>query len=224
MVDKNLKELLEIRNRIDKLLKEGSSKGDGRQLLVEHFQLIPHPELLSEADISFNKVNRGSSVIIAGKLQEAETENQNGRVYPRHILEREANEFMKRIKANGVGILGELDHSEEQIVLYQNVSHFVTDLWWEGNALMGKVELLSTPKGMILQTINQRGFPIGMSSKGIGSVSKKSGKTVVGDDYQLICWDSVVDPSTHGAFAGNRIHESKKESDLKELFKEILRK
>lgn len=137
---------------------------------------------------------------VEGILQRASAENQNGRVYSKEILEREAkkysDEFVKRGNA-----FGELDHPESPVVSLKNASHIVKDLYWKGNDLMGKVELLNTPAGNIVKEIIKAGHTIGISSRGTGSVQQTNEGTLeVQPDFELVCWDFVSNPSTHGAF------------------------
>jgi len=137
---------------------------------------------------------------VEGILQRASAENQNGRVYSKEILEREAekytNEFVKRGNA-----FGELDHPESPVVSLKNASHIVKELYWKGNDLMGKVELLNTPAGNIVKEIIKAGHTIGISSRGTGSVQQTNeGQLEVQPDFELVCWDFVSNPSTHGAF------------------------
>lgn len=137
---------------------------------------------------------------VEGVMQRAKAENQNGRVYKKQILERECdkyiNEFVKRGNA-----FGELDHPESPVVSLKNASHIVKDLWWKGDDLMGKVELLNTPAGNIVKEIIKAGHTIGISSRGTGSVQQTNeGHLEVQDDFELVCWDFVSNPSTHGAF------------------------
>jgi len=137
---------------------------------------------------------------VEGILQRASAENQNGRVYSKDILVREAekytNEFVKRGNA-----FGELDHPESPVVSLKNASHIVKELYWKGNDLMGKVELLNTPAGNIVKEIIKAGHTIGISSRGTGSVQQTNeGQLEVQPDFELVCWDFVSNPSTHGAF------------------------
>lgn len=137
---------------------------------------------------------------VEGVMQRAGAKNQNGRVYDRRILEREVQKYMENFVKIG-NAYGELDHPESPIVSLQNASHVVKDLWWEGNDLMGKVQLLNTPAGNIVKEIVRGGHTIGISSRGTGSVQQTNeGTLAVQDDFELVCWDFVSNPSTHGAF------------------------
>lgn len=137
---------------------------------------------------------------VEGVMQRASAQNQNGRVYSKDILMREAkkytDEFVKRGNA-----FGELDHPESPVVSLKNASHIVKELYWKGDDLMGKVELLNTPAGNIVKEIIKAGHTIGISSRGTGSVQQTNEGTLeVQDDFELVCWDFVSNPSTHGAF------------------------
>jgi hypothetical protein len=137
---------------------------------------------------------------VEGVMQRAEAKNQNGRVYDRNILKREVEKYMEEFVKVG-NAYGELDHPESPIVSLKNASHVVKDLWWEGNDLMGKVQLLNTPAGNIVKEIVKAGHTIGISSRGTGSVQQTNEGTLqVQDDFELVCWDFVSNPSTHGAF------------------------
>lgn len=137
---------------------------------------------------------------VEGVMQRAGAENQNGRVYDKKILMREVKKYMDEFVNNG-NAFGELDHPESPIVSLKNASHVVKDLYWDGDDLMGKVELLNTPAGNIVKEIIKGGHTIGISSRGTGSVSQTNeGHLQVQDDFELVCWDFVSNPSTHGAF------------------------
>ena len=145
---------------------------------------------------------------VEGIMQRATAENQNGRVYAKPILERETKKYMDEFVKNG-NAFGELDHPEKPVVELKNASHVVKDLWWDGDDLMGKVELLNTPAGNIVKEIIKAGHTIGISSRGTGSVQQTNeGHLEVQDDFELVCWDFVSNPSTHGAFL-SPVNESK---------------
>jgi len=153
------------------------------------------PEQINESMAKNN-----GKVILSGVMQRADATNQNGRQYPQDILKREAEKykqtFIKERRA-----LGELDHPDSQVVNLQNVSHNVIDLWWEGEDLMGRIEILSTPSGNIAKELLKSGIRLGISSRGMGSVKNiGEGKVEVQDDFEIVCWDLVSNPSTQGAF------------------------
>ena len=137
---------------------------------------------------------------VEGVMQRSGAKNQNGRVYDDAILKREVEKYMTEFVKNG-NAFGELDHPESAIVSLKNASHIVKDLWWQGKDLMGRVELLNTPAGNIVKEIVRAGHTIGISSRGTGSVQQTNEGTLqVQDDFELVCWDFVSNPSTHGAF------------------------
>jgi len=137
---------------------------------------------------------------VEGVMQRAGAQNQNGRVYDKKVLIREVNNYMENFVKVG-NAYGELDHPESPIVSLKNASHVVKDLWWDGDDLCGRVELLNTPAGNIVKAIIQGGHTIGISSRGTGSVKPTNeGYLEVQDDFELVCWDFVSNPSTHGAF------------------------
>jgi hypothetical protein len=148
--------------------------------------------------IKESRDNNDGSLVLKGILQKAETLNQNGRVYPLAILEREVRNYQKFIKENRA--LGECDHPESSVVELKNVSHIVREAHMEGPVCYGSVELLDTPAGKILQNLVEAGVTLGISSRGVGSTSRDGDNEVVQDDFQLICWDFVSEPSTPGAF------------------------
>ena len=137
---------------------------------------------------------------VVGIMQRAGAKNQNGRIYKREILEEEVNNYIENFVKVG-NAYGELDHPESAIVSLKNASHVVKELWWEGEDLMGRVELLNTPAGNIVKEIVKGGHTIGISSRGTGSVTQTNeGTLMVQPDFELVCWDFVSNPSTQGAF------------------------
>ena len=166
-----------------------------KQLIVDYLPFEVGPDQINEA----MKENNGK-LVVKGVLQRADTKNQNGRVYPREILMREAKKysdgFVKQKRA-----MGELDHPESSVVNLQNVSHNITDMNFNGDDLVGTVEILTTPSGNILRELFKNGIKLGISSRGMGSVeSVTEGASEVQDDFELIAFDFVSNPSTHGAF------------------------
>jgi hypothetical protein len=137
---------------------------------------------------------------VEGIMQRAGAKNQNGRVYDKRILLREVDKYVTEFVKNG-NAYGELDHPESAIVSLKNASHIIKELWWKGDELMGRVELLNTPSGNIVKEIIKAGHTIGISSRGTGSVQQTNEGTLeVQPDFELVCWDFVSNPSTHGAF------------------------
>ena len=156
--------------------------------------VTPFKGLLTES-----KVKPGVYEVV-GIMQRAGAKNQNGRIYKREILEEEVRNYVENFVKIG-NAYGELDHPESAIVSLKNASHVVKDLWWEGDDLMGKVELLNTPSGNIVKEILKGGHTMGISSRGTGSVTQTNeGTLMVQPDFELVCWDFVSNPSTQGAF------------------------
>ena len=152
----------------------------------------------SSETIKESREQNGGKIMMKGVLQKAETLNQNGRVYPQPILEREIRNYQKFISENRA--LGECDHPESSVVELKNVSHIVREAYMDGDICYGTVELLDTPAGKILQSLVESGVTLGISSRGVGSTKQVGDTQVVQDDFQLICWDFVSEPSTPGAF------------------------
>jgi hypothetical protein len=179
-------------------------------LLREFYELCPGgicQDLLTEEEK--RQVAEGA-VIMTGILQKADTKNGNGRIYPLRILQREMDNYQKLIKENRA--LGELDHPEDSVINLKNASHLVTETWWDGDTVMGKVRILDTPSGTILKSLMEGGVKLGISSRGLGSVRESSGETIVEDDFQLICFDFVSEPSTPNAYMTPRVMEGKDSS------------
>jgi len=137
-------------------------------------------------------------VLVKGVLQRAGAENQNGRIYPKTVLEREVEKYKTLIKERRA--LGEIDHPDSSVINLKNVSHNIREIFWQGDDLIGVVEVLPTPSGNILKELLRSNILLGISSRGMGSVKEDRGRTMVQDDFELLCWDFVSNPSTHGAF------------------------
>jgi hypothetical protein len=165
---------------------------------------------------------------VEGVLQRAVAKNQNGRTYSKEILMRESKRYTDEFVKVG-NAFGELDHPESPVVSLKNASHVVKELWWDGDDLMGRIELLNTPAGNIVKEICKAGHTIGISSRGTGSVQQTNEGTLeVQDDFELVCWDFVSNPSTHGAFMNPvSLNEGKvkasKYSNLDSIINDILR-
>jgi hypothetical protein len=191
-----------------------------KQLLIDHTPFNVAKLSLSEA-----KMAPGGRMRVKGKLQESEVKNGNGRVYPREVLAREAKKYAEGPIASNTA-MGELDHPESSIVNLNNVSHNIKKIWWEGNDLMGELELLNTPSGKIAQEIILAGIPLGISSRGMGSVQQIGETVEVQDDFELLCWDLVSVPSTPGAYMklseGKVQQENKDYSKVSSLITEII--
>jgi len=152
----------------------------------------------SKDKITESKSTNGGKIIMKGILQKADTLNQNGRIYPEPILSREVRNYQKFIQENRA--LGECDHPDSSVVELKNVSHIVREAHMDGDVCVGTVELLDTPAGKILQSLVESDVTLGISSRGVGSTRQEGDYDVVQDDFQLICWDFVSEPSTPGAF------------------------
>lgn len=188
---------------------------DKMQLIESYERFTYDKDVVTE---DFNGVTKKRK-ILKGVIQRAETLNQNGRIYPRALLEREVRNYQKFIVENRA--TGELDHPESSVVNFQKVSHIVRKAEFRQGSgeVYGEIELLDTPCGLIAQNLVEAGVALGISSRGVGNVKKQGEYQVVQDDFQLICWDLVSEPSTPGAFlheGRNRIVESK---DIKSYFK-----
>lgn len=169
------------------------------------------PDMIKES----RELNDGK-IVLKGILQKSETVNQNGRIYPRAILEREIRNYQKFIQENRA--LGECDHPESSVVELKNVSHIIREAHMDGDVVYGSVELLDTPCGKILQSLVESGVKLGISSRGVGSTKRTGEYNVVQDDFQLICWDFVSEPSTPGAFVMREGRELITEEDLNQFF------
>jgi hypothetical protein len=180
-----------------------------KQVIVDYIGSIE----VSPAQINESLANNGGKLIVSGIMQRGSSNNeknfnQNGRSYPLPILKRESENY-KRTFIKERRALGELDHPESQVVNLANVSHNILDLWWQGNDLMGKIEILSTPSGNIAKELLKSGIRLGISSRGMGSVRELGeGKVEVEDDFEIVCWDLVSNPSTQGAFMSPSLNES----------------
>ncbi len=166
---------------------------DALKLLTDWTPFEYTPDQITES-----RDKNGGKIVMRGGLQKADTLNQNGRVYPRIILDREVRNYQKFIKENRA--LGECDHPDSSVVELKNVSHIVREAHMDGDVCYGSVELLDTPAGKILQSLVESGVTLGISSRGVGSTKNEDEHQVVQDDFQLICWDFVSEPSTPGAF------------------------
>jgi hypothetical protein len=165
-----------------------------RQTLIDTQLFTLSPQAITEAV----KTNEGN-LLVEGRLQSAETKNGNGRYYPKEVLEREVEKYKEGpIKENRA--LGELDHPDSQVINLKNVSHNIKDIWWDGNDVVGKIEILPTPSGNILTQLFKNGITVGVSSRGMGSLKQLGETQEVQNDFELLCWDFVSTPSTPGAY------------------------
>ena len=193
-----------------------------QSLLIEYSVFTPKNTQITEG-ISGNK-----NMVVEGVVQRAEEFNHNGRRYPFEILKREVDKYIEG-PINENRALGELDHPESAVINLKNASHNIKELYWDGNDLMGKIEVLPTPSGNILKELFNNNITVGISSRGMGSVKPLGeGRVEVDDDFELLCWDFVSTPSTHGAFMKptglneGRNHTSNKYQKLNEIISDII--
>ena len=189
-------------------------------------------KLLIETRLFEGRVNEDSHgrTIVKGILQRAGAPNQNERVYPKEILMREAKKYETLIKERRA--LGELDHPESSVVNLNNASHNVVEMHWDGDDLLGTVEVLSTPSGNILKELFRSGIKLGISSRGLGSVEPvnekagEDGTVEVQPDFELIAFDFVSNPSTHGAFmrpVNESVQHTSPEKNIERIVNDIMR-
>jgi|TARA_R110002096_G_scaffold406756_1_gene605088 hypothetical protein len=196
-----------------------------RQLLVD----------VRPFDISTTKINEsikdnGGKLIVKGVLQRAEAKNQNGRVYPREVLLKEVGKYLEH-QVTERRALGELDHPESSVVNLNNASHNIIEMHWDGDDLLGTVEVLSTPAGNILKELFKSGIKLGISSRGLGSVEpmkEADGEDTVEvqPDFELIAFDFVSNPSTHGAFmrpVNESVQPKSPENNIERIINSIMR-
>jgi len=181
-----------------------------KQVIVDYIPFEVTPQQINEA-----MKNNGGRLIVKGVLQRAEAKNQNGRVYPRETLVREAKKYSE-VQIKERRALGELDHPDSSVVNLNNVSHNILEMHWNGDDLNGTVEVLGTPAGNILKELFKSGIKLGISSRGLGSVkevheAEGDDSVEVQPDFELIAFDFVSNPSTHGAFLSptneGKLHE-----------------
>tara|TARA_R110000764_G_scaffold105936_2_gene191636 strand:- start:915 stop:1523 length:609 start_codon:yes stop_codon:yes gene_type:complete len=164
-----------------------------KQVLVETRLFSAMPRSLSE-----KKISEAGNPLVEGILATAEVKNGNGRYYSKDLWEREIDKY--RVLVEEHRALGELDHPDETIINLKNVSHNIRDMWWSGNNVMGKIELLPTPSGNILRALIESGITVGVSSRGMGSLKPMGEVQEVQDDFELLCWDFVSTPSNPDSF------------------------
>jgi hypothetical protein len=169
-----------------------------KTLLIETYPLQAQPTTLTE---SVNKET--GNLVVEGILATAEVKNGNGRYYSKDLWEREMSKYDPLIKQRRA--MGELDHPESQVINLKNVSHIITDYWWDKDNIIGKIEILPTPSGNILKSLVEQKVIVGVSSRGMGSLEKRGEVMEVQDDFELLCWDFVSTPSNPNSF----MHESK---------------
>jgi len=194
-----------------------------KMVIREYYELCDGgicQDLLTESEKRF--VSDGG-MILSGVIQRCGVPNGNGRIYTEGVLKREIGLYEKLVKENRA--LGELDHPESNIVELANVSHKMTAVWMEGNDVYGKIQVLDTPSGKILRALVEGGCKIGISSRGTGTLQESPKGSIVNEDFQLICFDMVSEPSTAGAFMMKENKESNvftKADKLNRLIQDIL--
>jgi hypothetical protein len=196
----------------------------GKKLLREFYELCEGgvcQDLLTESEKKF--VSEGG-MILSGIMQMCETLNGNGRVYTKPVLEREVKKYQQLVEQNRA--LGELDHPDKVEVSLEKVSHKVNEIWMDGNKVMGKIQVLETPAGKTLRALVEGGCSIGISSRGTGSVMERNGKSIVQEDFELVCFDVVSEPSTPGAFMMREARElelkESRQAKINKLISEVL--
>lgn len=194
-----------------KILKAGQS---GNGILVEYDAGYISPEeprnkaIIKEfKKLDFNERDSDSLVVYV-VLQKYGVKNRNGRIYPKEILIRQNEVYQEAIRNRRA--LGELDHPESSVISGDRISHNIIETWWEGQTLMGKMEIPMTKgfinfgivstKGDLVAHFLQQNYMIGVSSRGVGSLKEVKGDFIVQDDFELICWDIVTAPSTPGSW------------------------
>tara|TARA_R110002073_G_scaffold46742_2_gene127309 strand:+ start:481 stop:1083 length:603 start_codon:yes stop_codon:yes gene_type:complete len=164
-----------------------------KKILIETQLFKSNPVSLTEGVTS----KRGNP-IVEGILATAEIKNGNGRYYSKDLWEREIDKYRVLVDENRA--MGELDHPESSVINLQNVSHNISDMWWDGDNVMGKIEILPTPNGNILKALIESNITVGVSSRGMGSLQETGGVLEVQDDFELLCWDFVSTPSNPDSF------------------------
>ena len=164
-----------------------------KQVLIETQLFKPTPGIISEGKMS----ERGNP-LVQGILATAEVKNGNGRYYSRDLWNREIDKYMELVKENRA--TGELDHPESQVINLKNVSHNIKEISWDGDNVIGTIEILPTPSGNIVKSLIESGITLGVSSRGMGSLEQNGELMEVQDDFELLCWDFVSTPSNPGSF------------------------
>jgi len=197
-----------------------------KQLLVD-----VRPFEISRTQIDESIKENNGKLVVKGVLQRAESKNQNGRVYPREVLLREVGKYLDT-NVTERRALGELDHPESSVVNLNNASHNIIEMHWKGDDLLGTVEVLSTPAGNILKELFRSGIKLGISSRGLGSVEPvneadgEEDTVEVQDDFELIAFDFVSNPSTHGAFmrpVNESVQSKTPENNIEKIINSIMR-
>ena len=190
------------------------------QLLIE-----THTVKISPLQLTENVNKKTGNLIVEGVLATAEVKNGNGRYYSKGLWDREMDKYNQLIQERRS--MGELDHPESSVINLQNVSHLISEYWWDGDNVMGKIEILPTPSGNILKELMKSGVTVGVSSRGMGSLEEnRQGVLEVQDDFELLCWDFVSTPSNPGSYM-HTINEGKNivtydYADVNKVIHEIL--
>ena len=163
-----------------------------KQILIETQTFTASPVTLTEGK------SENGNLLVKGILATAEVKNGNGRYYSKELWEREIDKYMESVRANRA--LGELDHPDSSIINLKNVSHNIKKCWWDGDNVMGLIEILPTPSGNILKALIQSGITVGVSSRGMGSLEQRGNVMEVQNDFELLCWDFVSTPSNPGSW------------------------
>ena len=164
-----------------------------KKLLIETHTVKISPSQLTE---NVNKEN--GNLMVEGILATAEVKNGNGRYYSKALWNREMDKYKELVEQRRS--MGELDHPESTVINLKNVSHLITDYFWDGDNVMGKIEILPTPSGNILKELIRNGITVGVSSRGMGSLEQNGSVMEVQDDFELLCWDFVSTPSNPGSY------------------------
>ena len=191
-----------------------------RKLLIE-----THTVKISPSQINENINKENGNLFVEGILATAEVKNGNGRYYSKDLWNRELDKYKQIVEERRS--CGELDHPESSVINLKNVSHLVSDFWWNGDNVMGKIEILPTPSGNILKELIKNGVTVGVSSRGMGSLEPRGNVMEVQDDFELLCWDFVSTPSNPGSFMHEVIKEGKETliydyTKVNEVVREIL--
>jgi hypothetical protein len=165
----------------------------GKSLLIE-----THTVKISPSQLTENVNSDNGNLMVEGILATAEVKNGNGRYYSKSLWNREMDKYKELIEQRRS--MGELDHPESTVINLKNVSHLITDYFWDGDNVMGKIEILPTPSGDILKELIRNGITVGVSSRGMGSLEERGGVMEVQDDFELLCWDFVSTPSNPGSY------------------------
>ena len=163
-----------------------------KTLLIETHAFKPSPGQLTE------NISDAGNLLVEGVLATAEVKNGNGRYYSKGLWDREMGKYSELIEQRRS--MGELDHPESSVVNLKNVSHLISEYWWDGDNVMGKIEILPTPSGNILKELIKHGVTVGVSSRGMGSLEQRGSVMEVQDDFELLCWDFVSTPSNPGSY------------------------